>query len=237
LWNGDERFKIKKMSPKSNGQFELADKGISLTKQQWEAFKSKLNGIQAKFAELSTSSVLENNESVPFVLTDNKYVSVSKLCNDMHTNFQVLVDFRIFYTRTTPISPTKWGIALKHHHWEKLKEIIKEEQLLELMKSVFVIILEDDITTAAMSGSYGCTVTHPSQKQHMDGGCMFIWEDQVDRYIDDCFKNISTDKVVSLFQEKLQQEGLECDVEIEELCSRIQMDDVRNAIEKTNFQE
>lgn len=32
LWNGDERFKIKKMSPKSNGQFELTDKGISLTK-------------------------------------------------------------------------------------------------------------------------------------------------------------------------------------------------------------
>lgn len=62
------------------------------------------------------------------------------------------MDFRIFYTRTTPISPTKWGIALKHHHWEKLKDITKEEQLLELMKRVFVIILEDGIITEAMGG-------------------------------------------------------------------------------------
>lgn len=71
----------------------------------------------------------------------------------------------------------------------------------------------------------------------MDGGCMSIWEDQVDRYMADCFKNISTDKAMSLFKEKLQEEGLECDVDIEVLCKRIQMEDVRNATEKINLQE
>jgi hypothetical protein len=42
---------------------------------------------------------------------------------------------------------------------------------------------------------YGCRIVHPSQKQHMHGGCLMEWEDAVDMYYHESLLNMGVENL------------------------------------------
>ena len=55
------------------------------------------------------------------------------------------------------------GYSAKTSAAGKLKLILDQERMMEVMKHVEASILKEDITSAVVKGCYGRTVRHPSQ--------------------------------------------------------------------------
>ena len=56
-------------------------------------------------------------------------------------------------------------------------------------------LISNEIQCLRNQNCAGCLFDHPSQIQHMDGGCMDVWSDCVDSYLDDALALVTTDKV------------------------------------------
>lgn len=48
----------------------------------------------------------------------------------------------------------------------------------------------------AKENCHGCSFDHPSQKQHMNIGCLSPWSELRDVYIEKCFEEISVEDVL-----------------------------------------
>jgi hypothetical protein len=72
---------------------------------------------------------------------------------------------------------TDWG------EQEKIKDSIKG-------------VLWEMVTSKFKEHCHGCITSHPSQKQHMDLGCLSPWEEQRDAYIEQCFHTVDPNRVI-----------------------------------------
>lgn len=150
---------------------------------------------------------------------------MSKLWNDCKTSFVVLVDFRVYYTRSHPIQPTRWGISLKYPEWQKLHDLIKKEDLRKIVNQAFGGKVRDLIETKASKDCYGCSVTHPSQKQHMERGCLSEWEDKWEAYFEESFHNVSREEIIEdlVKQHQTLERGL-----IEDMVNHTPIESIKN---------
>lgn len=111
----------------------------------------------------------------------------------------IIVDFRVFNFHVNPIKPTKYGISLVHTEWMKLTEVYKEiDNAQHHMKTVISNILRKmiHVTARAKKDCYGCATDHPSQREHMDSGCLSSWKAKWETYLEECFDNISMNIVL-----------------------------------------
>lgn len=176
-----------------------------------------------RFAESKNDS----NETERWNLSENKYVSVSKLWNDMKTEYVVIVDFRIYYTRCDPIQPTKWGIAIKHPEWEILNRILTLDDIREAVQITFGDKIKKVIENKATEGCYGCSVTHPSQIQHMSGGCLSDWEDKRDAYLEESFRTLNRRDITEELMERF--DTVEKD-NVEKMVNAMSLKDIQNIL-------
>lgn len=71
----------------------------------------------------------------------------------------------------------------------------------QCMKSIIKKILRKMISCKSKEQCHGCLTDHPSQKQHMEMGCLSPWEEKRDLYLTDCMNNIPQELVVKEFEE------------------------------------
>lgn len=66
----------------------------------------------------------------------------------------------------------------------KFTEVYKEiDNAQHHMKTVISNILRKMITAKAKKDCYGCVTDHPSQREHMDSGCLSSWEAKRETYM------------------------------------------------------
>ena len=65
----------------------------------------------------------------------------------------------------------------------------------DLSEELALFILRREILRLMDENCYGCRVDHPSQSQHMEGGCLMEWEDAVDTYFHRSLLNLSVETV------------------------------------------
>jgi hypothetical protein len=65
----------------------------------------------------------------------------------------------------------------------------------DLSEELALFILRREILQLMEENCYGCCVDHPSQRQHMEGGCLMEWEDAVDMYFHRSLLNMGLETV------------------------------------------
>lgn len=114
----------------------------------------------------------------------------------------IIVDFRVFYFQSEPELPTRYGICLNFNEWQCFKQKYKEitngstKINVDSMKPIIYEILKEKVFEMAKENCHGCSFDHPSQKQHMNMGCLSPWSELRDVYIEKCFEEISVEDVL-----------------------------------------
>lgn len=188
MYNGERRIRLK---------YRLqAEKNISFSAPEWIALMLVLKEINDFFtSRKSNNGPAEKTWDLLRGNGGNKRVTVKRF----ESGF-LIVDFRIFNFHVNPELPTKFGIALNENEWEKFtsccqtmdEDWTKQDKMKESVKQV----LRDMVTSKTKEHCHGCITNHPSQKQHMELGCLSSWEEQRDAYIEQCFYTLNPNHVL-----------------------------------------
>jgi hypothetical protein len=208
------RIRIKQMLQLEDGIFtQDAFKATSLTYDQWTAMREKMDEItdQINFVKRNP----QNRDQRTWTLGDKKFVDVYNF-GKYDTPF---VDLRHYYMSgaESERKPTRYGIALKATEWNALsriaghiddviKSLTDPRMKARLATDIISKYVATRIAEHAQIQCYGCSVSHPSQVQHMSGGgCLSPWNEVVDTFFDEIFNDLSDQKLTSIAAEIIRK--------------------------------
>ena len=193
IFEGERRIRLHyRMEPKT--------KNISFSVNEWILLLALLEEIKRFFSRVLTEDAPTEKtwDLIPEGRGGNKRVTVKRF-----ESGTTIIDFRIFNFHVKPELPTKYGVSLNKSEWEQFlvfsKQINEDWVNQENMRSAIKAVLRDMVLEKTKSKCHGCIIDHPSQKQHMENGCLSSWEWQRNTYMEECFHTIAMDRVLERY--------------------------------------
>jgi hypothetical protein len=169
---------------------------IALTEEEVEGTISKLP-LTIAVAEKYSASRISKGVDIPFDLIDDKQLNAVLFVKENTYGKQTIcVDVRKCYKKNDgSYIYTRNGVRISPHQDSLLEQALKKcrnkalEKIDESIHAVqtvqcFSIIRElSELHFITSRNCEGCSIKHPSQKQHMgEGGCLLDWDGIVDKY-------------------------------------------------------
>jgi hypothetical protein len=176
-------------------------KNISLSSNEWCLLMMIIEEINEHV------SILRQNRSTPEKTWDplidgsgNKRVSAKRFSSGT-----IIVDFRIFNFHVQTPLPTIYGISLNEEEWDAFMiqhhKFNSDWTKHEKMRSIIKEILREMVICKTKENCHGCLTDHPSQKEHMELGCLSPWQEQKSAYMEECYHTISPNNVLEKYIE------------------------------------
>ena len=78
----------------------------------------------------------------------------------------------------------------------------------DLLWIIVLTVIQTIVMAKASTSCYGCEIDHPSQKQHMCGGCLSPLDECTDFYFEDACGSVKAREVLQVYQDVCQELGM-----------------------------